>query len=67
MTFTTRKIRSDKPTVSEQVLKAAPKVLRVGAIFSGLLGLSRKVDAEKKADQKRSRILKRIVVILVGA
>ncbi len=66
MSFTTRKLRGDSPSVPEKVLKAAPKILRVGAIVTGLLGLSRKVEAEKKAEARRSRILKNLTVILIG-
>ncbi len=66
MSFTTRKIRGESPSMQEKVLKAAPTMLRVGAIFGGLLGLSRKVEAEKKAEERRGRILKRATVILVG-
>ncbi len=66
MTFTTRKLKEDKPSVAEQVLKKAPFLVRAGNVFSAMLSLSRKRTEEEMKAKKRTTLLKRLALILVG-
>ncbi len=67
MTFTTRRIREEKPSRWKALAaKAAPYVLRFGGLFVGLYGKWKIRHEEEETHAHRVRILKKTAVVLAS-
>lgn len=66
MSFTTRRVREGKPTVSQRLLKVLPAMLRVGGAMVGLYGVWKKEKDTENSQKKLWRVLKILLIVIVS-